>query len=340
MANANRRVLRAQTPLEQIVDFSKIGQLTQLPQKEYMELAKKAESEEFDPAANDYMRGNTVCLIVVDWQNDFIEGPMAHLGVEGSRADSERLFKFIHQHMGGITTILSTVDTHNPQSIFFSTWWRNNKYENPEAFTPITVKDIEEEIWIPRYKDPLDKSKDSAKDKALAYCRELEAKKRPPLTIWPYHCEQGSTGAALECQYFNLQWFHSLARGTSNLKAIKGLDVNSDMYGALKPEFSETNFLNKPLIDAVLNYKYIITCGQARNFCWDTTLVQVVDYFMNDKDPDAYNPDVVKRIIALEDCTSPIGGMTPENLAVEQHCRDCGVQFRKSTDDFSDIFGN
>ena len=79
-----------------------------------MELSQKAESEEFDPAADDYKKGNTVCLIVVDWQNDFIEGPMAHLGVEGARTDSERLFKFIHQYMGGITTILSTVDTHNP----------------------------------------------------------------------------------------------------------------------------------------------------------------------------------------------------------------------------------
>lgn len=340
MANANR-VLRAQTPLEQIVDFSKIGQLTQLPQDLYMALSQKAENEEFDPAAEDYKRGETVCVIIVDWQNDFIEGPMAHLGVEGARADSERLFKFIHKYMGGITTILSTVDTHNPQSIFFPTWWINPKtYENPAPFTTIMAKDIEDGIWMPRFKDPLDKSGKTAKEKALAYCRELEANKRPPLTIWPYHCEQGSTGAALECQYFNLQWYHSLARGTSNLKAIKGLDPSSDMYGALKPEFSETNFLNKPLIDAVLNYKYIITCGQARNFCWDTTLVQIVDYFMNAKDPDAYNPDVVKRIIALEDCTSPIGGMTPENIAVEQHCKDCGVQFRKSTDDFSDIFGN
>ena len=159
MANKNR-VFRAQTPLEQIVDLRKIGQLTQLPQDQYMALSQKAENEEFNPAADDYKTGNTVCLIVVDWQNDFIEGPMAHLGVEGSREDSERLFKFIHQYMGGITTILSTVDTHNPQSIFFPTWWINPKtYENPGPFTTIMAKDIEDGIWMPRFKDPQDKSR-------------------------------------------------------------------------------------------------------------------------------------------------------------------------------------
>lgn len=334
------RILQAETPLDEIVNMSQIGRMIQLPQNEYMALSCKAENEPFDPAADDYKNGNTICLIVVDWQNDFIEGPMAHLGVEGSRDDSERMFKFVHKYMGGITNILSTVDTHKPQSIFFPTWWVNAKtYENPKPFTTITAKDIEEGIWMPRFKDPLDKSGKLPKQKALDYCRELEAKKRPLLTIWPYHCEQGSTGAALECQYYNLQWYHSIARATSNLKAIKGLDPSSDMYGALKPEFSETNFLNKPLIDAVLDYKYIFMCGQARNYCFDTTLIQLVDYFMNDKDPEAYNPEVIKRIHVLEDCTSPIGAMSPEDIAVEQYCKDCGVKFVKSTDDFSDIFG-
>ncbi len=334
------RVLQARTPLEKIVDFSKIGLIQQLPQDKYMALSQLAEQEEFDSAAADYSNGNTVCVIVVDWQNDFIEGPMAHLGVDGSKADSERAFRFLHNYMGGITTILSTVDTHSPQSIFFPTWWMDKDYQNPAPFTTISSKEIEDGIWIPRFKDPSDKSRKKPKQKAIDYCKELESKKRPLLTIWPYHCEQGSTGAALETQYFQLQWYHSLARSTSNLKAIKGLDPSSDMYGALKPEFSETNFLNKPLIDAVLQYRYIFMFGQARNYCFDTTLVQLVDYFMNKSDPEAYNPDVINRIYVLEDCTSPIGTMTPENLAVEAYCRDCGVHFVKSTDDFSMLFAD
>lgn len=335
------RILRANTPLEEIVDFSKIGLISQLPPEANLALSKRAENEEFNPAAEDYMNGKTVCLIAVDWQNDFIEGPEAHLGVAGSKEDSIRLFQFIHRYMGGITTILSTMDTHNPQSIFFPTWWLNPKtYENPEPLTVITAKDIEDGIWRPRFKDPQDKSGKTPVEKAIEYCRSLESRNRPKLTIWPYHCEQGSTGAALECQYYLLQWYHSLARGTSNLKAIKGLDPSTDMYGALKPESSESNFLNKPLIDAILNYRHIIMCGQARNFCFGTTLIQLVEYFLNDKDPEAYNPDVIKRIHVLEDCTSPIGVMTPEALAIEQFCRENGVNFRKSTDDFSDIFGN
>jgi len=338
--SSNVRVLRAQTPLEQIIAFSKIGKLGQLTQAEYMALSKKAENEEFDPASYDFRIGKSVCLLVVDWQNDFIEGPYAHLGVVGSREDSERLFRFVHKYMGGITNILSTVDTHNPQSIFFPTWWIDQNYNNPEPMTIITAEDIESGKWIPRFKNPADTSKQSPKEKAIKYCRDLAVNNRPPLTIWAYHCEQGSTGAALECQFFTLQWFHSLARCTSNLKAVKGLDPSTDMYGALMGESSESNFINKPLIDAVLKYDHIIMCGQARNYCFDTTLLQLVDYFCNDKDPDAYNPEVVKRIYVLEDCTSPIGGMSPENLAVEEHCKERGVNFRKSTDDFSDIFGN
>lgn len=343
MANANR-VLRAQTPLDQIVNFDEIGMVSPLPADPYFELSKCAENEQFEPASEDYRTGKTVCLMVVDWQVDFIEGPKAHLGVPGSKEDSVRLLKFIYNYMGGISKIVSTQDTHHVQSIFFPTWWVDKNYENnPDPLTIIKAEDVEAGEWIARMKKmeediKSEENKKTAKEKALEYCQYLAANNRMLLTIWNYHCEQGSVGAALEPQYFNIQWFHSLARGVNNPMAIKGLDVDSDMYGAFKPEHSTSNFINKPLIDAVLEHKYIIFCGQARNYCAGTTLVQLVDYFMNDKDPDAYNPEAVKKIIVLEDCMSPIGPMTPEQLAVEQYCRDCGVQFRKSTDDFSDIF--
>lgn len=337
-ANFNR-VLRAQTPLENIVQMDKIGMISPWPADYYIQLSKMAEAEQFDPAIDDYRTGNTVCLMVVDWQVDFIDGPLAHLPVPGSKEDSERLLKFIYKYMGGITKIVSTQDTHHVQSIFFPTWWINGKdYENPNPMTVITAEDVENSKWIARFKNPADTSNDSAKQKALEYCKYLATNNRMLLTIWNYHCEQGSVGAALEPQYYNMVWFHSLARGVNNPMAIKGLDVDSDMYGAFKPEHSASNFINKPLIDATNEHKYIIFGGQARNYCAGTTLVQLVNCLMNAKDPEAYNPEAVKKIIVLEDCMSPIGTMTPEQLEVEQYCKDCGVQFRKSTDDFSDVF--
>ena len=299
------------TNYEQIVDVTQIGRSGFLDLNAIFSLAAQ---EEFSPAVNDAPRR---LLLIIDGQIDFMEG--GALGVPGSIGDVERLTRFIYNNMGGITRIMGSLDTHTPHQIFHPCWWVNSAGDNPAPYTIITYDDVVHNRWRPVIGDPRI---------SLEYLKELEkvGAGKKQLCIWPYHTIAGTVGASLENQLAKMVYFHSVARKTVNRMIHKGEDPYSEMYGIIKPEYSQKNWMNTPVLNAIEKYDEIYVAGEAASHCLMESVRQTAEHFAN-------RPDVLQRITILEDCTSPIPGYEAATKdAFDMFKSTYGIKFAKSTD--------
>lgn len=296
---------------EQIVDVSQIGQKGVPDMNAIFALA---EQEEFSAAIDDSPRRLVLCI---DVQKDFMEG--GALGVPGSVGDVERLTRFIYNNMSGITRIMCSLDTHIPHQIFFPCWWVNTAGDHPAPYTVITHDDVVQNRWRPVIGDPR---------VSLQYLKELEkaGAGKKQLCIWPYHCINGTEGFTLENEFAKMVYFHSVARKSVNPMVNKGNDPYSEMYGIIKPEFSQKNYLNTTVLNAIEKYDEIYVAGEASSHCLMESVRQIAEHFAN-------RPDVLQRITILEDCTSPIPGFEAATKDAFDNFKSMyGIKFAKSTD--------
>lgn len=241
------------------------------------------------------------------------------LGVPGSISDVERITRFIYNNMGSISRIMCSLDTHTAHQIFHPCWWANSTGDHPAPYTIITYDDVAANRWRP----VVGKLPDSIK-----YLKELEkvGAGKKQLCIWPYHCIKGTEGATLENEFAKMVYFHSVARNTVNPMVPKGEDPYSEMYGIIKPEYSEKNFINTPVLNHIEKYDEIYVVGEAASHCLMESVKQIAEYFAN-------RPEVTEKITILEDCTSPIPGYEDETQnAFENFKNSYGIKFAKSTD--------
>lgn len=299
------------TNFEQIVDVTKIGQHGQIDLNSIFAMAEK---ESFKPAINDSPKRLLLCI---DVQKDFIEG--GALAVPGSIGDVERITRFIYNNMDAISSIMCSLDTHTAYQIFHPCWWANAAGEHPAPYTIITYDDIAKNRWRPIIGNPLD---------SIQYVKELEkvGAGKKSLCIWPYHCIKGTEGSTLENEFAKMVYFHSVARKTTNRMIPKGEDAYSEMYGIIKPEYSQKNFLNTPVLNSIEKYDEIYVVGEAASHCLMESVKQIAEYFAN-------RPEVTQKITILEDCTSPITGYEADTAAAFDNFKNTyGIKFAKSTD--------
>lgn len=295
------------TNYEQIVDVSKIGTMYSADMNPVIQLAMK---ENLPSANNDKVRR---LLLGIDVQKDFMDG--GALGVDGAVQDVERITKFIYDNMSGITQIMSSLDTHTPFQIFHPCWWQNANGDNPAPYTVITEDDEKNGLWHPVV----------GPTKSVNYLKKLAEGGKKQLCIWPYHCLQGTPGHGLDPEYAKMVMFHGVARKTYNPMVRKGDDPYSEMYGIIKPEYSESNFINTPVLNAIQKADEVYVYGEAASHCLMESVAQIVDYF-------AQQPDVIQKITILEDCTSPIGGFEDATKVAFDNFKKLGVKFAKSID--------
>ena len=119
------------TTYEQIIDVSKIGQCGRPDLNAVFALA---EQENFKPAVNDSPRR---LVLAIDVQKDFMDD--GALGVPGANGDVERATRFIYNNMGGISKIMSSLDTHIAHQIFHPCWWVNENGDHPAPYTVIKL---------------------------------------------------------------------------------------------------------------------------------------------------------------------------------------------------------
>lgn len=242
------------------------------------------------PAADDERR---VLLLLVDPQVDFIHVD-GSLSVPGAVEDTRRTIEWLFEHVGEITTIAASLDTHTPMQIFYPGWWVSPEGAHPEPFTLITADDVDSERWCPTVE----------KAWSVEYVRRLEEQARKVLTIWPYHTMLGTSGHAMTPALYEAVAYHAAARGTAPEFLLKGRIPKTEHYSMLEPEVKvpeEPNgTLNLDFVNKIAQYDRVYFAGQAKSHCVLETTRSLINHFGPER------PDLIQRWHILTDCTSSV----------------------------------
>jgi nicotinamidase-related amidase len=308
------------TTYEEIVDVSMIAKLG--GHRHPGQILGPAPREQLRPAIDDAKR---VLLIVIDMQNDFMEG--GSLAVPGATADVERLTRWMYANTEGITSVMCSIDTHYPLQIFHPAMWADAAGNPPADYTMITYDDVQQGKW---------RVVNGSPTKALGCLKALAQSGKVGVMVWPYHCLIGSDGWKLEQELDNMIHFHAAVRRTKPQLVFKGTDTYSEMYGIIEPEYNPEGFVNYAVLNAIaevgaageleVNYDEIYLAGEAASHCLLESGAQILRHFKD-------HPEVTQRITILEDCTSPITGYEQATLdAFDEFKRNYGIQVKNSTD--------
>ncbi len=220
-----------------------------------------------------------------------------------------RLSRFIYEHLGLITQISATMDTHHAMQIFHPIFWLNEAGEHPEPHTEISVADVESGRWRvnPSIAGSLPGGAASAlRAHALHYVSALAQGGKFPLIIWPYHGMLGGVGHALVPAVEAACFFHAVARSSQTTFEIKGDNPLTEHYSALGPEVRRRSDgtplgdKNKGFIERLLSFDAVIIAGQVKSHCVAWTIADLLDEIMNEDER------LARKIYLLEDCTSPV----------------------------------
>ena len=264
-----------------------------------------------------------IALVLVDYQHDFVD-PTGTLYVPGSQEDVARLLTWFYTNAHRISSVYASLDTHLPFQIFYSSWWKDPKTgEHPQPFTVITVDDVTSMRWVPVIQP----------DWSIKYVHLLQQQAKKDLMIWPFHTMEGSLGHMLVAPISEAVAWHSAARQAQPTYVVKGRTVRTEYYGIFGAEVPDpddpSSSLNETLLDAVMKHNKVYIAGEAKSHCVLETERQVVGRFGN-------QPDLLKRLYLLRDCTSSVkhpsidfDALAETELAAMERQ---GVQMVQSTD--------
>ena len=274
-------------------------------------ILKKADKEGLEPSLKDKER---VLFLGIDVQQDFMDH--GALGVAGAQKDVERMTRFIYDNMEKISNIAVSMDTHTPHQIFHPCWWIDENGEHPAPYTVITLKDLDEGKWRAVINPQASRE----------YVKHLEQDAKKALCIWTYHCMQGTTGAALENQFANMIYFHSVARKAVVQRLVKGQDPMSEMYGIIRPEYDTKGYMNLEFLNKLERFDKVLIAGEAKSHCVLESIKQILEYYET-------RPEVTEKVYVLEDCMSSISGYEDmANQMFEDFRKRYRIHLVKSTD--------
>lgn len=299
-------------PIPAHFDPLKVSEVWRVPyQQRAIEAAAWAQQHNLRPAAEDQKR---ICLLAIDVQNTFCI-PEFELFVGGRSGmgaveDNVRLCEFIYRHLGAITEIVPTLDTHTAIQIFHPIFWINQAGEHPiPAATMIRLQDVEQGLWQvnPAVAYSLTQGDyDRLQQHALHYTRKLTEAGKYPLTIWPYHSMLGGIGHALVSAVEEALFFHCIARGSQTRFELKGSHPLTENYSVLRPEVLDTGDgssiaqKNTSLIQKLLDFDAVFIAGQAKSHCVAWTVDDLLTEIQ------AIDPKLAQKVYLLTDCTSPV----------------------------------
>ncbi len=269
------------------------------------------------PASKDSQR---VLAWFIDIQIDFcFPAPVGHLPVPNALDDTQRTVEWLYRNAQQITQISASLDTHTPFQIFYPSWWQNAQGQHPAPFTVISADDVRKNVWQP-ITEPV---------WSVHYLQELESVGKKQLMIWPYHCMEGSTGRALVPALSEAIMYHSGARMAQPSYLTKGTIAHTEFYSVVEPEVKYARHpeggLNTRFLEMVAQFDLIYVAGQARSHCVLETMNSVLRHF-------SAQPDVIRKLRFLDDCTSSIPGFEKETEARIQQFAAQGVRLVRSAD--------
>lgn len=234
-----------------------------------------------------------VHLLIIDPQSDFCE-PDGSLFVPGADDDMRRLATFVNRTADKITDIHVTLDSHHPVDIAHPVWWKDRDGNHPAPFTIITAADVKAGDW--RTSQP------SVSARSVAYVEQLEVNGRYPLCIWPPHCLIGSDGYKVFPELFTALQQWEISHFSTVDYVTKGSNPFTEHYSAVHADVPDpkdpSTQLNSRLIDTLEKADQVLIAGEAGSHCLANTTRDIVNNFGN--------PDYVKKLVLLEDATSPV----------------------------------
>jgi nicotinamidase-related amidase len=282
-----------------------------------------------------------VRLLLIDVQNTFCQ-PDFELFVGGRSGrgaidDNIRLCEFIYRHLGDISQIIATLDTHHIWQIFHPIFWVDGNGEHPApAVTTINPEDVISGKWRvnPEFSN---EEPEQLQAYALHYVQQLTSGGKYPLLIWPYHAMLGGIGHALVPAVEEAIFFHGIARNSQASFPIKGDRTLTENYSALAPEVTTNQFgesiatKNTQLIEHLLASDVLIIAGQAQSHCVAWTVNDLLTEIQS------IDPSLAQKVYLLSDCTSPvvIPGVvdyTEQAHLAYQKFADAGMNIVRSTD--------
>ena len=279
----------------------------------YQQRAEEAEDwtrrHQIPTAGNDTFR---VSLLLVDLQNTFCI-PDFELYVGGRSGlgavdDNRRLCEFIYRNLDSLTEICPTMDTHQAYQIFHSIFLVDKDGAHPAPFTTITLEDLEQGVWRfnPALASGLHFTAEEGQRYITHYARELQARGKYDLTIWPYHAMLGGIGHALVSAVEEAVFFHGLCRLSQADFQVKGRNPLTENYSVLQPEITtgpdgrQIGAKNFKFIQKLLNFDAVIIAGQAKSHCVAWTIEDLLNEIQATGQP------LADKVYLLEDCTSPV----------------------------------
>jgi len=257
-------------------------------------------------------------LLIIDPQNDFCD-PKGALFVPGADQDMKILAEFMNRVSAKIDDIHVTMDSHQDFDIAHPIYWKDSSGNNPQPFTIITATDVKSGKWRA--------SSVSEQSWALEYVEKLEAQSNKfPLCVWPTHCVIGSNGFGIFPAVLESMRKWAVEEVAVLDIVTKGSNYKTEHYGGLMAEVPDQNDpgtqLNTALIQTLQSADMIVCAGEALSHCLATTLTQVIDNFGDEN---------AKKLVILEDCSSPVPGFEKAADDFINYAKSHGVRFEKST---------
>jgi nicotinamidase/pyrazinamidase len=252
-------------------------------------IVKAAKQAKVRPAARDERR---VLLMLVDPQVDFVHAD-GTLSVPGAVDDARRTVEWLYRNLESITDITISLDSHYSMQVFYPGWWADPDGNPPDPMTPITTDDVEQGRWQPTVRE----------DWTRHYIRMLERRARKTLMIWPYHTMLGTVGHSITPVLYEAITYHAEARRSTFTQVVKGRIAETEYYSLFEPEVKVPDApggtLNSALLDQLATYDLIYFAGQAKSHCVMESITSIANYT-------GYQPDLLKKVRLLEDCTSSV----------------------------------
>lgn len=259
-------------------------------------------------------------LVVIDPQHDFCH-PEGALPVRGADKDMKRLDRLVRRMSDRLSAIHCTMDNHHIVHIAHPCWWKDRKGRPPAPFTILSAAQVESGEWTT--------FQPGAYPRSLEYVRKLKANGRYPLCIWPPHCLIGSPGATVVPDLFEAfkQWEegrHAVMDFVS-----KGSNPWTEHYSAVQADVPDPDdpgtWINTRFIQTLEEADTILLSGEAGSHCLANTVRDVADHF--------HSRDYIRKMVFLEDATSPVAGFEAQQEAFVREMTARGMK-RCKTDDF------
>jgi nicotinamidase-related amidase len=327
-------------PLPKFYTSDQVGKVWKVPYEQRAKQARLwAEQYNLKPASKDVCKVN---LFLVDVQNTFCS-PDFELFVAGRSGmaaveDNDRLCRFIYHNLERITEFTLTMDTHQAIQIFHAIYLVDQAGNHPEAFTLVSVEDIQSGKWRfnPAAAEALGVTPNDAQANLQHYVAELAKTGKYQLTIWPYHAMLGGVGHALVSSVEEAVFFHSIARYSQPDFEVKGTNPFTEHYSVIGPEVTtdsqgkQIGFHNQKFLEKIQQFDVTLIAGQAKSHCVAATISDLLE------DIKADDPSLAEKIYLLEDCTSPVvvPGMdyTEQADAAFERFAQAGMNVVRSTD--------